>query len=202
MKICIMTSAHKAFDVRIFEKQATSLANAGFDVTIINKEFSGEKNGVKFIKANISQKRYKRIMFGPSDIYKVAKNLNADVYHFHDPELMGIALKLKKTSKVIFDVHEDTARQILTKEWIPLIFRKISSIIFEKREKNFAKKFDKVVLATPFIEKVFKEKGCINTLTINNYPLKHEIFFGETNFEKKQDSVCYIGGITKIRGVI
>ncbi|WP_455600344.1 hypothetical protein, partial [Cloacibacillus sp.] len=41
MKICHMTSVHKRYDVRILQKECVSLANAGYDVTLIvadNKE--------------------------------------------------------------------------------------------------------------------------------------------------------------------
>ena len=63
--------------------------------------------------------------------------MKADIYHIHDPELLLIALKLKKRNKkVIYDAHEDLPRQILTKHWIPKIIRKpiiyqISWVIYE-----------------------------------------------------------------------
>jgi len=42
------------------------------------------------------------------EIGKKALEVDAEVYHFHDPDLLFLALKLKKKGKkVIYDVHEN-----------------------------------------------------------------------------------------------
>jgi len=52
MKIAQLTSVHSRHDIRIFVKQCSSLAKAGFSVNFIVADGKGndEKNDVKFKK--------------------------------------------------------------------------------------------------------------------------------------------------------
>ena len=206
MKIVHLTSVHPRGDTRIYIKECCSLANAGYDVSLVvaddkDDDLSGEVKIYDVGKVK-GGSRLKRIFKTPQKVYKKALVLDADVYHFHDPELIPIGIKLKKKGKkVIYDVHEDVENQILSKEWIPKIFRKIISFSFWQYEKKVSKKFNYIAAATPFIRDKFLR---INkkTVNINNYPLLEEFdFLSEIFWDKKDNKVCYIGGISKIRGV-
>ena len=129
VKVCHLTSVHPIDDVRIFVKECTSLAAYGFDVTLIacgDTAFEDTKNGVKRISLCIPvNNRLQRMIKRPKAVYKRALEVNADIYHFHDPELLPIGKKLKKKGKkVVYDVHEDLPNDILVKEWIPILFKK------------------------------------------------------------------------------
>ena len=205
MKIAHLTSVHPRDDTRIYLKECCSLANAGYEVSLIVADDKGDNllSKVKIYDVGKAKGgRLKRIFKVPSKIYKKALKLDADVYHFHDPELIAIGIKLKKKGKkVIYDVHEDVERDILSKEWIPKIFRKIISFSFWQYEKKASKNFNYIAVATPFIRDKFLR---INkkTVNINNYPLLEEFdLLSEIFWDKKDNKVCYIGGISKIRGV-
>ena len=79
-------------------------------------------------------------------VYKAALAENADIYHFHDPELIpaGIMLKLKG-KKVIYDVHEDYPQHMLSKIWIPSPFRRMASWFVWQMEKFVARSIDAIV---------------------------------------------------------
>jgi glycosyltransferase involved in cell wall biosynthesis len=201
MKVCHITSVHKSNDVRIFHKECISLAENDFEVFLVvpNTE-SREQNGVKIIGVEVKESsRIKRFLKTSKMIYKKALEINADVYHFHDPELIRFGIKLlKKGKKVIYDVHEDVPRQILEKYWIPSFFRRLIASVFEKYENRAAKKMSYVITATPFIRDRFLKYNN-NTNDIKNYPILQN--YNKVEWSDKKNLICYIGGIFKIRGI-
>ncbi len=146
--------------------------------------------------------RLKRMTKTVGNVFRKALEIDADVYHFHDPELIPIGLKLKNKhgKKVIYDVHEDVPRQILSKKWLPQHLRFLVSKGLEIYENHAVKKFDHVITATPFIWDRFTKIGC-NTTAINNYPLLEELKSESIVWSEKEDDVCYVGGIAIIRGI-
>ncbi|MCB0400600.1 MAG: glycosyltransferase family 4 protein [Flavobacteriales bacterium] len=202
MNVCHITSAHPDGDVRIFHKECVSLANVGHNVSlIIPNTTSRIERGVRIIGVKSPyNSRKERMTKTVQDVLNQALEINADIYHLHDPELLKIVKHLKrKGKKVIYDVHEDLPRQILSKAWINPFFRKIISRIVEIYENKVAKKCDGIVAATPFIRDRFLKINP-NTTDINNYPLLEELLNQQTESDNRTH-ICYIGGITKIRGL-
>ncbi|MCI8666416.1 MAG: glycosyltransferase family 4 protein [Dorea sp.] len=197
MKICHLTSVHKADDVRIFEKECVSLKKAGYDVSLIAPGDSKEKESIHIIGIPQDKNRIKRILFSTYRVYKQALRTDSQIYHLHDPELLpcGYLLK-KKGKKVIYDAHEDIGRQVLGKTWIPSVLRRIVSFLIEVIEKNISQKFDAVITVSPHISDRFSKKG-IKTTVISNFPIitdKIQIGVGE---EGRTDSICFAGGISE-----
>ncbi|WP_281974577.1 glycosyltransferase family 4 protein [Halobacillus litoralis] len=202
MKVCHLTSVHSYNDIRIFIKECNSLVEASHEVYLIapntrNKMLHGiHIHGM----INPYKGRIKRILNFKEDILSEALKVDADIYHFHDPELIPVGLKLKKQNKkVIYDIHEDVPRQILTKYWIPRPLRKLISYAFEIYENQSVKKLDGLVTATPYIKKRF-EKYNTNTIDVNNYPIMNELYVPSSSNCNKNNAVVYIGGISKERG--
>lgn len=111
IKVCHMTSAHDPEDIRIFHKECVSLAKAGYDVYLVQPGDSYEKNGVHLVGLSApAQGRMEHFLHSAKNAYKKALEVDADIYHLHDPELLGYGLKLKRRGKkVTFDSHEHTA---------------------------------------------------------------------------------------------
>jgi glycosyltransferase involved in cell wall biosynthesis len=202
MKVCHFTSAHKSDDIRIFHKECVSLAEAGYEVYLVASN-TEEKilQGVTIINVDKPNAgRFSRMLKTSKAVYKKALSLDAEIYHFHDPELLRFALRLKRKGKyVIYDAHEDVPRQIMAKFWIPKMFRKIISVIVEKYENHVARKLAAVVVSTPHILKRF-EKINANSIDVCNYPMMKELV-ESTSWMDKKDEICYVGGITEVRGI-
>lgn len=203
IKICHLTSAHPPYDIRIFHKECVSLAEFGYNVSLICAGAKNEtKSGVNILGVKKNNSRFGRMLITVWRVYKKALAVDAQVYHFHDPELMFIALFLKrKGKKVIYDVHEDLPRQILGKHWINKYLRKTISYLIENIENNVSRRLDYIIVATPFIRKRFLEinNKCVD---ICNYPITKDEGFSLINWKDKKDELCYVGLITKNRGII
>ncbi len=201
MKVCHLTSAHPQEDIRIFHKECASLAAHGYDTYQIACGETYEKLGVHQI--GIGDKdvgKLGRIIKTTRRIYKKALILNAEVYHFHDPELMPYALKLKRHGKkVVFDSHEDVPDQIMDKIWIAKPLRKIVSSLYKRYESYVVNKLDAVIAATPHIAKRFEGRAN-KVVTVNNYPKLDDIVFQTTPFSDRESIACYAGGISENRG--
>ena len=92
MKICHVTSSHNRYDGRIFEKECSSLAKK-YDVYLLCADTLPDEtiSNVKFRSINFKPKnRYERFFKVMGKIYKKAIELDCDIYHLHDSELLNI----------------------------------------------------------------------------------------------------------------
>ena len=83
-KVCHVTSAHPRYDVRIFHKECKSLANNGFDVTLlVNDNLPNESiDGVKIISTQLKPKnRYDRMVKSKKRIKRLMLEIDANIYH-------------------------------------------------------------------------------------------------------------------------
>ena len=199
-------------DMRIFEKECKSLAKGGFDVTLIG--FGDEPktetiDGVHCIslyypiKNNLELLRKRNKMS-----LEAALQVDADIYHLHEPELLPVGMKLKRKGKiVIFDSHEYYGWQLhdnIHKIKIiktPAFLMKVIGNLYMRYEKRVCMKLDAVVQVCTMNGVDYFENRCKKTLFIRNLPSlsdytrKTAIDFG------KAPSIAMIGGITKERGI-
>ncbi len=204
IRIAHLTSAHPRIDTRIFLKQCRSLARAGHEVALVVADGIGSevRNGVVVHDVGAPSGRLDRMRNVTRRVLAKAVELDAAVYHLHDPELIPVGLKLKKLGKrVIFDAHEDVPKQLMGKPYLNPLSRWLFSHVFAAYERWACRRLDGVIAATPFIrDKFLAINPC--TVDINNFPLLGELAAGEVDWSRKQQQVAYVGGIARVRGVL
>lgn len=198
-RVMIFSSVHPHDDSRIFHKQAVSLARAGYKVELhAVAPFKRRKlKGVHVVGVPKASSRWRRLWLGWV-LYQRALKSKADLFHFHDPELLpwGVLLAWRTGRPVIYDAHEDLPKQILTKPWIPQTWRKPLARIVNLIEKRTAQRCSAVITATESIYKQFN--GVKQREVIKNYPLRMP-----SNRSSKRNGInriIYIGGISYLRG--
>jgi glycosyltransferase involved in cell wall biosynthesis len=124
-RVVHVTTSHAADDVRIFERECRSLAASGsYDVFLAAHGSIPSDRGVTLIPfPSPPTSRAGRFASGPYKAIALARVLDADIWHFHDPELLPVALRLAHSGRrVIWDAHEDYLAQFTeagAKSWIP-----------------------------------------------------------------------------------
>ncbi len=199
-KVCILTSVHMPFDGRVFHKEARSLVKAGYEVVLIARHDKEEVvAGVRVVPLPQPKSRLQRMTRVLWRLYRLAVRENADVYHFHDPELMTVCLLLKlHGKKVIWDVHEHYPNSILDKYYLARPLRRIISKSFDLFERAVVRFFDYVIYTTPFVGARY-QKMKVRSGRIENYPI---VELAGSFAKDPQEKIIYLGGMSRIRGLL
>jgi glycosyltransferase involved in cell wall biosynthesis len=201
-----LTTVHLPFDTRIFEKECRALVQAGYRVSLVAPHTTQEVvDGVEVIPIPRFKRRLARITrvtWAMAALYQTARRLHADVYHFHDPELMpvGILLKKRTHAAVIYDVHENYPTNLRAKEWLAGPLRRIAPWTAERLENITAIVVDGIVAATDHIAKRFPAD---KTRVVKNYPLLTAMWSsgGAQRLYDGNHALVYTGGLTDHRGI-
>jgi glycosyltransferase involved in cell wall biosynthesis len=195
-RVVHITTVHPVFDIRIFQKECLSLARAGYEVILVAPHERDEiVEGVRIVAIPRYGNRFLRMTVGAAKAVRKARALNADVYHFHDPELLPWMAKLKRKSPVIYDVHENLPKALLTKGWIPNPLRNFISSLSRGHERRWARGMH-LVLAESSYE---QDYGWGEYTTVLNLPKVDELLqIGESKHARP--TVGYLGAVNASRG--
>jgi glycosyltransferase involved in cell wall biosynthesis len=203
LRVVHLSSAHYAGDTRILHKECQSLAKAGYDVTLVAQHDTDALIGRVKIKAlQKPRSRWQRWTAAIWKVYLEASRLPADLYHFHDPELIPVGVWLSLRGKrVIYDAHEDLPNTFPYKYYIPAFARSMLGWMAGRVENLAVRRFAGVVAATPTIAKKFY---CLNTNTVvvRNFPILEELACGPSlPWDDRLPMVVYVGSTGPERGV-
>ncbi len=140
-------------DTRVY-REATSLVNSGFEVTVFcwarrmdkyTTKWEEERNGIRVVrifedlKGNFFSKvrSFKRAM---KQLEAKIEEYKPDIVHAHDLEVLDVAVNLKKISnvKIIFDSHEDWPKMEIVQNWF-------IGKYYERKQKKLIGKADAVL---------------------------------------------------------
>jgi glycosyltransferase involved in cell wall biosynthesis len=205
VRVVHLSTLHRALDVRIFYKECRTLAARGHEVHLVAPDPPGPaRDGVVFhpVEPPTAVARPLRVARRLAAVYRQAAALRADVYHFHDPELIPVGLLLKRGgARVLYDVHEDSPREAVAlnrgRPWRGRL-RSAALALLEGAARHA---LDAFVCATPEIGRRFPPR---RTVTVRNYPLLEESAPVPAElgapYRLRPPHLAYVGGLTAIRG--
>lgn len=201
-RVCLFTTVLRADDVRLFHRECKSLVKAGFDVhVVICSDLSGTVDGVHFHAAGPANNRLHRMLVKPWIVMWKALMIKAKIYHFHDPELLivGFIMRWALSKRVVFDMRESTARQIMGKEYLPRWSRRVISLCYRVIEKVCLHGISVVVANDRSAE---EHKGAY---LVRNFPeVDEELMANAMDMSERLKSplVVYVGGVWESRGAL
>jgi glycosyltransferase involved in cell wall biosynthesis len=201
LSICHLSSVHVRSDVRVFYKQCKSLVDAGYKVHLVvcDGKRHERKDGVIIHDAGAPQNRKQRMLFSPFKVFRRAWYINADAYQIHDPELLPLAIlfKLFTRKPIIYDIHESYPEMFLHKEYLSKLWGRLISLGMRLLESVSVKLLDHAIAATEHIAGQFKD-----VRVVHNYPILAEwLNIQDSGQRYKQRKICYVGSITRERGI-
>lgn len=203
-RVCHVTTVHPAFDNRIFFKMCTSLADAGYDVTLLCARAASQiRNSVNIVGFPGHTQRLKRcLLTSLFKAYAEARKVDACIYHLHDLELVWTGLLLRAHGKtVIMDVHENNAASVLSKPYLQsAVVKRVLSAIIRQVENSLFRLFSALVAARPDIAALYPT---LAPVTIRNFPVLPDLStVPGVKIEKARPAVIYVGGLSAIRGTL
>lgn len=201
--VCHLTSVHKAKDNRIYYKECRTLAEAGYDVKLVvvnSNDLKSDFENLEIVNVDVPfQNKLSRILKAPFAVLRRALEIDADIYHFHDPELLLIANKLKANGAcVIYDSHEDVPNQIRHKSWIPVLAKSVISWTYKYFEHRVAKKLDAIITVVEPIADRFRMVNS-KVVVLMNYPIIGDSL-EKNSWSYREALACYVGDLTEVRG--
>jgi glycosyltransferase involved in cell wall biosynthesis len=198
-KVIHLSTVHSWQDPRIFLKECRSLSNAGYEVHLITPDGIDEKrDDVHIHKLNYEpENRLDRFFKASSEIFSQSLSLKPNIIHFHDPELIPQALKLKKKSgiPIIYDIHEDNVTAIQHREYIPSFLKPFLIWLVKYFEKKAANELS-IIIAEQYYKNRFE-----NSTSILNYPdltwMKKKTYSQEL-----YPGILYTGNVREDRGAL
>lgn len=198
MRVCHVISGYFRNDARVFLRQVLSLKRAGHDVSMVTNDGEPDEvmDGVVIRACRLKLSRRRVLLGAKRQFLPELVAVDADVYQLHSPELLPLALPLKRAGKlVVYDAHEDLPRHIWEKEWVPWILRRPMGYASEHYLRFVLGRIDEVV--SPHSHVVAHLQRTIGKgVLVANFPVVQDLpDVTEEEFAQRPATICYTGTV-------
>jgi glycosyltransferase involved in cell wall biosynthesis len=170
LRVCLMTTSHPVRYSRFLDREAASLARAGYDVRIVGmgpQDKTELESGIKLVSV---ARRSKRQLI--ADVAGIAEQESCDIYQCLDPWTLrtGLALKRKKTvRRLVYESSEWFPRMWLDRRDKLLPMRWLGWLAVTRLESAACRNADAVIETNATRAARFVRRGCTPVL-VPNYP--------------------------------
>jgi glycosyltransferase involved in cell wall biosynthesis len=171
VRVCHVCSGHSTDDGRVFHRACASLASSGYDVHLIATGTATENYCDKGVtvhplpKTGSRRERFARA----AQVAQIAAEIKPDLFHVHEPELLGAVISRSGGKPVIFDVHESYLDVLNERDWIPKPLRPLVRMMWDRRERGLVSRCAGVVVVTERIAARYREMHK-KIAIVGNYP--------------------------------
>lgn len=200
-RICIITTSHGRNDIRMYQKQAVSLAAHDFNVYYVVADGQPDeiKGNIVLTSFGVKERgKIDRLLFLSRRLYDSVLRINADVYQICDPELIPLGIKLKNKGKtVIFDSVEDWEGYYagMYHGVVAKIMSKTMTFVL----KHYLNRFDLVLVMSPNILKRLNRYAPNKVKMVSNYPItkgmQNQIINSKEQYLTNKNNFIYCGSV-------
>lgn len=193
-----VSSAHPWNDNRIHYREALSLAQAGFEVSLVGVATESKPGqGLVSVRTIPPLRRSFRVLISTLRAVAAAVSSKARIVHLHDPELIWAVPLLRFLGRtVVYDAHEDLPVQVLDKPYANRFTRPVLRWVANVACR-LAGTATAVIAATEQVATRFP-RGKVTV--VRNFPplLSHEE--KAPPVDRRAPHLVYVGAIGNLRG--
>lgn len=199
MRILVVTVVHTPLDARIHHRQIRALRDAGHEVTYAapwdatSTDRTAVVPGVRTLELPRAVGRRRLSALRAARLLLRAEAASHDLVLIHDPELLLVLPRRRKSPPVVWDVHEDTAASLIDRAWVPRAVRPLAAFA-ARRAEGWAERRCHLTLAEASYTDRFRRTHPL----VPNYPWLPT----EDPSQPGPGRVVYVGRIARSRGAL
>ena len=197
-KFCFFIATDRHHDEIVIFRQAKSLIEAGFEVSLIVSDDEPEEyiDGVRVVPNGFKQSGYlKRILRLPSAMFKKAKEIEADIYPPCSVDVLSVGLRLRTRGRIIlFHLREGHPYTFAHSTSYPKWLKKIIIPLMALWMRFCLKRYDYVITVTDTIADYLKKWGVEKVLVQGNFPIINRSYeLTLDDYLSRENTLFYFG---------